>query len=493
MTVVHRWMTRAVGAEDADDLTQDVFLRAYRGLGRFRGQAPPRAWLAAIADNAIKNRYRSRSRFRRIFASEASPDALEGRASGGRSPEESARAGEARGTVQDALSRLPIEFRLPIVLRDLEEWSYEEIATSLALPIGTVKSRIARVGAASNDPSPPWSGGKEIDERKRQPPAPGAIGRVPVAPSRWRPGRRGARALRGASNPLRGVPAGGARVRGRDLAVPVIPLDAPPGRPRRPDPAEGAVDESAAGPVFGAVSARPGGRGAARDGLLALLVSTPIAVHRVPPPAAPAPSLRPKPGARPGTCSRRRRSRTSKPSRAFAPTEPARGALEGAAPAVAGNTRRRRWRRSRKPREVELRDQLAKAGSSPRTIPSRRTRARTSCARRPPRNLRASRRAVSRNLPLRGAGSPAAPAFTPSTVRAAPLCFRKVRWSFRRRSAAASTSCCSTRRASSVRSVRLPRPRRFPGCTSAPAAVRDDSSFASSESAVGISERPLYF
>jgi RNA polymerase sigma-70 factor (ECF subfamily) len=144
MAVVHRWMTRAVGAEDADDLTQDVFLRAYRGLARFRAQAPPRAWLAAIADNAIKNKYRSRSRFRRIFASDPSSDALEDRASRARSPEESAQAGESRGTVHDALSKLPIEFRLPIVLRDLEEWSYDEIAASLDLPIGTVKSRIAR-------------------------------------------------------------------------------------------------------------------------------------------------------------------------------------------------------------------------------------------------------------------------------------------------------------------------------------------------------------
>lgn len=144
MAAVHRWMTRAVGAEDADDLTQDVFLRAYRGLSRFRAQAPPRAWLAAIADNAIKNKYRSRSRFRRIFASDSSSDALEDRASRGENPEERARAGESRGTVQDALSKLPIEFRLPIVLRDLEEWSYDEIAASLGLPIGTVKSRIAR-------------------------------------------------------------------------------------------------------------------------------------------------------------------------------------------------------------------------------------------------------------------------------------------------------------------------------------------------------------
>lgn len=144
MPSVHRWMARAVGDEDADDMTQDVFLRAYRGLSRYRAQAPPRAWLAAIADNAIKNRYRSRSRFRRIFASNASPEALSATLSEDRSPEDSARAGESRATVRDALQRLPLEFRLPVVLRDLEEWSYEEIAASLELPIGTVKSRIAR-------------------------------------------------------------------------------------------------------------------------------------------------------------------------------------------------------------------------------------------------------------------------------------------------------------------------------------------------------------
>ena len=46
--------------------------------------------------------------------------------------------------MRDALQKLPVEFRLPVVLRDLEEWSYEEIAASLELPIGTVKSRIAR-------------------------------------------------------------------------------------------------------------------------------------------------------------------------------------------------------------------------------------------------------------------------------------------------------------------------------------------------------------
>jgi len=141
---VHRWMARAVGESDADDMTQDVFLKAYRGLPRFRGEAPPRAWLASIADNAVKNRYRSRSRFRRIFAgsSDARPDLDPPETSAG--PEDVARAGESRRVVAEALRRLAPEFRMPVVLRDLEEWSYEEIALSLELPIGTVKSRIAR-------------------------------------------------------------------------------------------------------------------------------------------------------------------------------------------------------------------------------------------------------------------------------------------------------------------------------------------------------------
>jgi RNA polymerase sigma-70 factor (ECF subfamily) len=144
MTAVHRWMVRAVGEDDADDLTQEVFLRAYRGLPRFRGQAPPRAWVAAIADNAIKNRYRSRSRFRRIFASHPDPGSLAKREIDAPDPEENAGARESRQSVLGALQKLSLEFRLPVVLRDLEEWSYEEIAASLELPIGTVKSRIAR-------------------------------------------------------------------------------------------------------------------------------------------------------------------------------------------------------------------------------------------------------------------------------------------------------------------------------------------------------------
>jgi RNA polymerase sigma-70 factor, ECF subfamily len=141
---VHRWMARAVGEQEADDMAQEVFLKAYRGLARFRGDAPPRAWLASIADNAVKNRYRARGRFRRIFAGSTDATDAPEPAETARGPEDDASAGEARRFVAEALKLLPAEFRMPVVLRDLEEWSYEEIATSLDLPVGTVKSRISR-------------------------------------------------------------------------------------------------------------------------------------------------------------------------------------------------------------------------------------------------------------------------------------------------------------------------------------------------------------
>ncbi len=139
---VHRWMARSVGVQDAEDMTQEVFLKAYRGLSRYRGDAPARAWLASIADNAVKNRYRSLGRFRRIF-SPTDPEGAEA-SSGTPDPEQNASTGESKRFVAEALKRLPAEFRMPIVLRDLEDWSYEDISLALALPVGTVKSRIAR-------------------------------------------------------------------------------------------------------------------------------------------------------------------------------------------------------------------------------------------------------------------------------------------------------------------------------------------------------------
>src|SRR5436190_5456446 len=120
---VHRWMARAVGEQEADDMTQEVFLKAYRGLSRFRAEAPPRAWLASIADNAVKNRYRARGRFRRIFAGSTDEESAPEPAELSADPEANARASESRSFVTEALARLAVEFRMPVVLRDLEEWS----------------------------------------------------------------------------------------------------------------------------------------------------------------------------------------------------------------------------------------------------------------------------------------------------------------------------------------------------------------------------------
>ncbi len=137
-------MARSVGPEDAEDLTQEIFFRAYRGLAAFRGEAPARAWLASIAHNALKNRYRFLHRFRRVFASPPALESLPDPPAGRGDPESDASAAQTRDRVAVALRSLPEEFRMPVVLRDLEGWNYDEIAVSLGLPVGTVKSRIAR-------------------------------------------------------------------------------------------------------------------------------------------------------------------------------------------------------------------------------------------------------------------------------------------------------------------------------------------------------------
>jgi len=141
-SAVFGWMSRAVGPEDAEDLTQEVYFRAFRGLSGYRGASSARGWLAAIAHNAVKNRYRFLGRFRRIFrpADPGAADPSDERAD----PERAAATAETRACIARAMAELPEEFRMPIVLRDVEGWSYEEIGASLGLPPGTVRSRIAR-------------------------------------------------------------------------------------------------------------------------------------------------------------------------------------------------------------------------------------------------------------------------------------------------------------------------------------------------------------
>ena len=140
---VFRYLKRMVGRHDeASDLTQETFLRAYQSLGEWRHQAKFRTWLFRIAGNAAIDLLR-RNRVHR-------PDSLaevgEPRC-GHPGVEQIHHANEQYAFLQRALSRVPEIYRQPLLLRELEGMTYTEIGALLELTEGTVKSRIARARA----------------------------------------------------------------------------------------------------------------------------------------------------------------------------------------------------------------------------------------------------------------------------------------------------------------------------------------------------------
>ena len=132
-----RYMLRDSG--DAQDATQDVFLKVYRGLRDFRPDASLHTWIYRIAVTTCLD-YRRKSR-REMVRSEPLTEDLP---SGDRSPHQVYESRKITESVQIALQELPEKLRAVIVLREIEELSYEEIAEVLHLSVGTVKSRISR-------------------------------------------------------------------------------------------------------------------------------------------------------------------------------------------------------------------------------------------------------------------------------------------------------------------------------------------------------------
>lgn len=131
-----RYLSR--DADAAQDITQEAFLRALRGFAGFRGEAA-RPWLFAIVRNCCHD-----WRARRGAAAQAENDGVEAVADEADDPEESLlRAGVSDG-VRRTLSRLPEAFREVLVLREIEDLSYREIAEVVGAPIGTVMSRLSR-------------------------------------------------------------------------------------------------------------------------------------------------------------------------------------------------------------------------------------------------------------------------------------------------------------------------------------------------------------
>src|SRR5260221_13229962 len=160
--------------DEALDLSQEVFLRVFRTIHRFRGHSSLRTWIYRIAVNQARNRHRFwRRRHREDQVSldahvAAHGDVLTTRDLG---PDRVLAQKELAARLQRALDRLPFDQRTAIVLREIDGLSYDEIAYSLGIAVGTVKSRLTRARhalrldlreartARSRSPAPPRGGG----------------------------------------------------------------------------------------------------------------------------------------------------------------------------------------------------------------------------------------------------------------------------------------------------------------------------------------------
>jgi RNA polymerase sigma-70 factor (ECF subfamily) len=136
---------------DAEDLVQETYLKAYRAYGTFKEGTNLKAWLYKILTNTFINSYRSKKRrpeqtelddvedlylYRRLGGLEA--------VSAGRSAEEEVMDHFTETDVKEAVESLPEQFRMAVLLADVEGFSYKEIAEILDIPIGTVMSRLHR-------------------------------------------------------------------------------------------------------------------------------------------------------------------------------------------------------------------------------------------------------------------------------------------------------------------------------------------------------------
>jgi RNA polymerase sigma-70 factor (ECF subfamily) len=134
---------------DAEDLVQETYLKAFRARDRFEPGTNLKAWLFTILHNTALNRFRDRSRQPLVYDSETVERA--GDASSNprdvrfaETPETLLLADTLDPDLQAAVDALPAAFRQAVWLRDVEEFSYADIARMLAIPVGTVMSRISR-------------------------------------------------------------------------------------------------------------------------------------------------------------------------------------------------------------------------------------------------------------------------------------------------------------------------------------------------------------
>ena len=153
---------------ECQDVAQEAFMRAYRALGNFRGDAQFYTWLHRIAVNTAKNHLVANGR--RPPTDDIDVADAEQYDSGIRlrdndTPERELMRQQMEQTVMRAVEALPEELRAAITLREVEGLSYEEIAARMACPIGTVRSRIFRAREAIEQELAPLMDGDEASER----------------------------------------------------------------------------------------------------------------------------------------------------------------------------------------------------------------------------------------------------------------------------------------------------------------------------------------
>jgi RNA polymerase sigma-70 factor (ECF subfamily) len=132
----------AGSAADAEDLTQEIFLRLYQNLRLYRGDVPLAAWALRLSRNLCIDYYRRARRERRAL--NVSDEVLAGLPAGGDDPQAEAQRRQQLRAVYRGLEEMSEDLAEVVLLRDLQGWSLEETAACLEVPVGTVKSRLHR-------------------------------------------------------------------------------------------------------------------------------------------------------------------------------------------------------------------------------------------------------------------------------------------------------------------------------------------------------------
>jgi RNA polymerase sigma-70 factor (ECF subfamily) len=128
--------------EDAEDLAQEAIVRAYDAYDRFDG-SNFKAWMLRIVTNLYINRYRQRQRGPQLGSLDEE-GAVEPMSMESEIPDRVLFDNALGAEIEEALAKVPVDFRMAVILSDIESLSYQEIADAMNVPIGTVRSRIAR-------------------------------------------------------------------------------------------------------------------------------------------------------------------------------------------------------------------------------------------------------------------------------------------------------------------------------------------------------------